>query len=54
VHDFMHEKKVFKTDWLWMYGALITLTLDVGLDPSSQAATSVDQHVLEGSVCLLQ
>ena len=21
VHDFMHEKKVFKTGWLWMYGA---------------------------------
>ena len=23
LHDFMHEKKVFKTGWLWMYGALI-------------------------------
>ena len=23
MHDFVHEKKVFKAGWLWMYGALI-------------------------------
>ena len=24
LQDFMHEKKVFKTGWLWMYGAFNT------------------------------
>lgn len=37
-----------------MYGAFHRLTLDVGLDLKFHIATSVDQHVLEGSVCLLQ